>query len=343
LHEKAAQLRARLSGDALIESNLKPDQLVTIQTALIAKGLLQNRVTKYGSNADGQFGPNTRMAIRAYQKAVDAPATGFLNADQRMALLDDPQERERLASQEAARKRQEEYEAKRQADEQVRQIAAAQAKAKQEAIEKAKKEAEQEARREAEQRAKQEVEDRERKRLEEEAKKATEWRLKIDEAQAKGADYLKRVDTEWSLDEKINPMTDDPDYTVTSIQQNEFGALAQVEGVCSGQQVVFEATLHDAKDRGVPLGLPRSTAAGIIGNKRINDYMVFPTSFPVVDGATRSLYHGSRLAAMIRKRRIPHGGYWLRWKHLRAPFILRSQCWTSRSRSSLWLAKDGMK
>jgi Putative peptidoglycan binding domain len=248
---------------------------------LIAKGLLQNRVTKYGSNADGQFGPNTRMAIRAYQKAVDAPATGFLNADQRMALLDDPQERERLASQEAARKRQEEYEAKRQADEQVRQIAAAQAKAKQEAIEKAKKEAEQEARREAEQRAKQEVEDRERKRLEEEAKKATEWRLKIDEAQAKGADYLKRVDTEWSLDEKINPMTDDPDYTVTSIQQNEFGALAQVEGVCSGQQVVFEATLHDAKDRGVPLGLPRSTAAGIIGNKRINDYMVFPTSFPV--------------------------------------------------------------
>ncbi len=125
--------------------------------------------------------------------------------------------------------------------------------------------------------------EREKKRLEDEAAKAVEWRQKIDEAQKKGIEYAARMvtDLKWSLQESTNPMTDEQDYTVLSRQTNGAGALAVVEGVCSKDQVLFQATLHDANDLKIPLGYARSSAGGIIGNKRINDDFSFATNFPL--------------------------------------------------------------
>jgi hypothetical protein len=77
LNTRTAILRATLRGDALVESKLTPEEHIEIQQALIVKGWLRNRVQKYRANADGQFGPNTRAAIRDYQQSVGARPTGF--------------------------------------------------------------------------------------------------------------------------------------------------------------------------------------------------------------------------------------------------------------------------
>jgi peptidoglycan hydrolase-like protein with peptidoglycan-binding domain len=245
-HNRAAALRNRLTGNALAESNLSPDEHVDIQVALAGKGFLQNRVRGYGANADGQFGPNTRSAIKDFQRSIGAQATGFLSNEQRLALAESPEEREARAAQE---------------------------KARQEALE---------AQKHAGERAKQAEIDRERKRLEDEAEKAAEWRRRIDEAQKKGPEYADKVtDLKWSLQESTNPMSDEQDYTVSSRQTNGTGALAAVDGACSKDQVLFGATLHDADDSKIPLGFSKSSAGGIIGNKRINDDSVFATNFPL--------------------------------------------------------------
>jgi peptidoglycan hydrolase-like protein with peptidoglycan-binding domain len=248
-HNRAATLRGRLTGDALAESNLSPDEHIEIQVALASKGFLQNRVRSYGANADGEFGPNTRSAIKDYQRSIGAQATGFLSNEQRITLIENPEEREARAAR-----------------------AAAQEKARQEAVE---------AQKRAEEQAKQAALDQEKKRLEDEAAKAAEWRRKIDEAQKRGAEYAKASDLKWSLLERTNPMTDEQDYAVSSAQTNGAGALAEVDGLCSSGQVLFEATLHDASDSKVPLGFARSSAGGIIGRKRINDDLVFATNFPL--------------------------------------------------------------
>ena len=119
--------------------------------------------------------------------------------------------------------------------------------------------------------------------MEDEAAKAVEWRRRIDEAQKKGTEYAAKVTTDfkWVLQESTNPMTDDQDYAVSSTQPNGTGALAVVDGVCAKDQVLFEATLHDANDSKIPLGFTRSSAGGIIGNKRINDDSSFATNFPL--------------------------------------------------------------
>jgi len=239
-------LRARLRGDALDESRLTPEEHIEIQQALIVKGLLSNRVQKYRANADGQFGPNTRAAIRDYQQSIGAMPTGFLSAQQRLALLESPEEIEARAAR-----------------------AAAEAKAKQAELD-AKKRAEEVAKRAEQQR------------LEEEAAKAVEWRQKIDEAQQKGPEYAaKTADVKWTLREQANPMTEETEYTVLSTQMNDTGAVATVEGFCEKNQVSFQATLENAHDPNVSLGFITSRFdLGIIGKKRINDGSVEPTSFP---------------------------------------------------------------
>jgi hypothetical protein len=76
-------------------------------------------------------------------------------------------------------------------------------------------------------------------------------------------------------------MTDDIDYTVTTIQPNGKGAQASIEGTCQKPgRVVFLATLMDAAERDAPLGLPTFENMTIVGNKRINDDPEFVTSFP---------------------------------------------------------------
>jgi peptidoglycan hydrolase-like protein with peptidoglycan-binding domain len=248
-HKRAAALRARLTGDALFESQLSPEEHIEIQTALAQKGFLQNRIRSYGASADGQFGPNTRAAIKDFQRSIGAQPDGVLSNEQRLALIESAEEREARTRREAA-----------------------QEKARQD----------EQAQKRAEQQAKQATLERDKKRLEEEAAKAAEWRRKIDEAKKKGPEYAKVADLKWFLSESMNPMTDEQDYSVSSTQSNATGALAGIDGQCSKDQVVFKATLHDADDPKAPLGFATSSAGGIIGQKRINDDLVFATSFPLV-------------------------------------------------------------
>ena len=286
--EHARQLRQKLRGDALNEANLSPEEHMDIQNALIRKGFLQNRIRRYGATADGQFGPNTRLAIKNFQGSIGAEATGFLSAEQQLDLLENPAERERRLAGLAAREKakQEAAETQRRAEEQAK---AEREKVRQEAAEaqrRAKEQAEQaaaereKAKKEADDKAKRAAAELERKRLEEEAQRATEWRSRIDEAQKRGTEYAKLGDTKWSLAEKLNPMTDDTEYTVSSRQTNGTGALANVTGFCSKDRVMFEATLHSSEDK-VPLSLANSSAGGVVGNKRLNDGKVFATNFPI--------------------------------------------------------------
>lgn len=265
-HDRATALRSRLTGDALAESNLTPDEHIDIQVALDRKGFLQNKIRSYGASADGQFGPNTRLAIKDFQRSMGAQATGFLSNEQHLALVENPEERQARAAHAVELEK-----AKQDTLESQKRAAISQEKATQDALE---------AQKRAEEQARQAALEQQKKHLEEEAEKAAEWRRKIDEAQKKGAEYAKVIDLKWSLLERIDPMTDEQDYTVSIKQANGTGALAAVDGVCLKGQVIFEATLHNADDLKVPLGFASSSEGGIIGKKRINDGSVFATNFP---------------------------------------------------------------
>lgn len=71
---------ARLSGDALDEARLQPEQRAELQARLVSLGLLHDE-------PDGEFGPNTRTAIRAFQQANGLPGTGFLSLRDRQLVL----------------------------------------------------------------------------------------------------------------------------------------------------------------------------------------------------------------------------------------------------------------
>ena len=198
---RAAELRTRLSGDALLEAKLSPEEHVAIQEALARRGLLQNRQATYGVNMDGQFGPNTRAAIKDFQRRIGAQPTGFLSEEQRLSLLETSEmleakrraeeraregaierERRRLEAEAALeRAKQEALEAKQKAEAKARQDAIENERRHleaQAAIERARQEA-LEARMRAEEQAKQEAIALEKKRLEEAAAKAAAWRRKL--------------------------------------------------------------------------------------------------------------------------------------------------------------------
>ena len=78
--KRAAGYRTQLSGNALVESRLSPEQHVKIQQRLIALGLLNDI-------ADGQFGPLTRTAIEVFQAQSGFTESAFLTAEQRQQLL----------------------------------------------------------------------------------------------------------------------------------------------------------------------------------------------------------------------------------------------------------------
>jgi hypothetical protein len=79
-HKRAEQYRSQLSGDALAEAILAPEEHAEIQKALIELGLLNDV-------ADGEFGPLTRSAIKQFQIKSNFPQSEFLTATQRAALL----------------------------------------------------------------------------------------------------------------------------------------------------------------------------------------------------------------------------------------------------------------
>ena len=78
--KRASAYRSQLDGDALVESRLSPKQHAQIQQALVEHGFLNG-------TTDGEFGPNTRAAIKSFQSQSDSEATGVLTANQRQQLL----------------------------------------------------------------------------------------------------------------------------------------------------------------------------------------------------------------------------------------------------------------
>jgi hypothetical protein len=79
-HSRAAALRSRMSGDALVESKLSPKDHARIQLSLSARGLLQDK-------PDGEFGATTRQAIKRFQSTEGEATTGFLTKVQSARLL----------------------------------------------------------------------------------------------------------------------------------------------------------------------------------------------------------------------------------------------------------------
>src|SRR5262245_51118095 len=264
-HNRAATLRSKLTGDALVESKLSPEEHIEIQSALIQKGFLRNRFRDYAANADGQFGPNTRSAIKDFQRSIGGRETGFLSDKQRIALLESPQERRARLDSEAAeaRRKQDELDAQKRAEEQ--------------------KKRDEEKRLEAQRQVEEQKKRDEEKRLEEEAEEAAKWREKIEQAKKMGPEYAAKIGhLTWSLTERLNPMTEENEYTVFSTKPNGSGSTASIEGACLKGQVIFQATLQDANDPKQPLGFITSAGGAVVGNKRINDDPVFATTFPTV-------------------------------------------------------------
>jgi hypothetical protein len=101
---RTAALRSRLTGDALAEARLTPDQHAEIQEALAEKGFLQPDQVGPDTH-DGEFGPITRGAIKQFQRSLGASPNGFLSQDQIAAVLERPEDRD--ARETAERDRQE--------------------------------------------------------------------------------------------------------------------------------------------------------------------------------------------------------------------------------------------
>jgi uncharacterized protein len=78
--KRTTAYRSQLSGDALAETRLSPEQHAQIQQSLITRGLLDDR-------ADGEFGSMTRAAIKRYKVQLGAAEGEFLTAPQRLELL----------------------------------------------------------------------------------------------------------------------------------------------------------------------------------------------------------------------------------------------------------------
>jgi len=79
---RESEYRAKLKGDALAEVNLSVEQRVEIQKALLSLGFLQG-------DADGEFGPVTRRAIRDFLVARGMREAGFLSPEAQQKLHQD--------------------------------------------------------------------------------------------------------------------------------------------------------------------------------------------------------------------------------------------------------------
>jgi len=122
--------------------------------------------------------------------------------------------------------------------------------------------------------AKQQEEERQRQqaeREEKEARAALEERQR-QEAKPKGLEYARKSGTTWRVTRKKNQASDKVDVTVESVQKNEDGAYASVEGVCRNGTIVFFATLVDA-----------AGAASLDFSDRVEGYRGIRTTYRVND------------------------------------------------------------
>lgn len=104
----------------------------------------------------------------------------------------------------------------------------------------------------------------------------------------KGSDYAGLSETRWDIARKRNEMTDQTDITVQSVQKNELGIVAEVQGYCKSREVTFSALIVDTE------GKPTLTFPGFasIGNGlgngipalyRVNDNAPYNTIIPSVE------------------------------------------------------------
>jgi len=122
--------------------------------------------------------------------------------------------------------------------------------------------------------AKQQEEERQRQqaeRKEKEARAALEERQR-QEAKPKGLEYARTSGTTWKITRKKNEAPDKVDVTVESVQKNEDGAFASVEGVCRKGMIVFFATLVD-----------EAGAASLDFSDRVDGYRGIRTTYRVND------------------------------------------------------------
>jgi hypothetical protein len=122
--------------------------------------------------------------------------------------------------------------------------------------------------------AKQQEEERQRQqaeRKEKEARAALEERQR-QEAKPKGLEYARTSGTTWKVTRKKNEAPDKVDVTVESVQKNEDGAFASVEGVCRKGMIVFFATLVD-----------EAGAASLDFSDRVDGYRGIRTTYRVND------------------------------------------------------------
>src|SRR5215471_5764627 len=122
--------------------------------------------------------------------------------------------------------------------------------------------------------AKQQEEERQRQqaeRKEKEARAALEERQR-QEAKPKGLEYARTSGTTWKITHKKNEAPDKVVATVESVQKNEGGAFASVEGVCRKGMIVFFATLVD-----------EAGAASLDFSDRVDGYRGIRTTYCVND------------------------------------------------------------
>jgi len=89
---RANALRARLPREARVEIDLGPERRAQIQASLVDLGFLRG-------DPDGEFGADTRAAIKTYQASTGAPPTGFLSDPQLAALAGTSTPNRSVASQ----------------------------------------------------------------------------------------------------------------------------------------------------------------------------------------------------------------------------------------------------
>jgi hypothetical protein len=122
--------------------------------------------------------------------------------------------------------------------------------------------------------AKQQEQERQRQeadRKEKEARAIREERQR-QEATPKGLEYARTSGTTWGITRKKNATTGEADVTVESVQKNEDGAFASVEGVCRNGTIVFFATLVD-----------EAGAASLDFSDRVDGYRGIRTTYRVND------------------------------------------------------------
>jgi tetratricopeptide (TPR) repeat protein len=106
----------------------------------------------------------------------------------------------------------------------------------------------------------------------------------------KGFEYAKTSDTSWRLTRKKDEMTDKIDVRVSSLQKNEKGVVAEVEGSCEKSDIVFSALVVDDNGKPTiqfpdrePLAMGNLKGFGVQTRYRINDDIPYDARVPELD------------------------------------------------------------